>query len=206
VDGAGPPARTQPLSDSPVERQSRSSAWAVSSCNYQFVTDSLSSTLPSRRLIGRAAHDICQRDSSDHGVPGDSVAAIEERRVLILGLTYTPKQSNHRQVSPLVTDPDAGDSVVLQLGRFLGGFVKVPVCEDAVYVPTYWCEQCGWKGTWFRVDAVRAHHQECPGCRGALRLAFTEIVPFPPAARAGDTRGEEPDRRGDANASNNPHQ
>jgi hypothetical protein len=48
---------------------------------------------------------------------------------------------------------------------------------NPIGVPLYGCERCGWTTTAFRVDAVREHQADCPGCAGAIRLVFHVRTP-----------------------------
>ena len=104
--------------------------------------------------------------------------------------------SNRRHVLPFV--PKRGPSLGLDcnLRSSSGWFCGDRLCETWGCVPTYVCKRCGWTGTWFRVEAVRVHDRQCPGCQGTLRLAFTDTAPTPTAAQAADTRADMPGRQG----------
>jgi hypothetical protein len=45
-------------------------------------------------------------------------------------------------------------------------------CGNQPFVPMYQCDGCGWTTTGFRLDAVRNHEGDCPGCNGTIRLVF----------------------------------
>ena len=78
--------------------------------------------------------------------------------------------------------PSSGGSRPSSGGRGSPEVSALPGRGNALFMPLYCCEACGWATTGLRVDAVAAHQAQCPECAGLLRLTFNMVEAETPPA------------------------